>query len=134
MDPQNLLFSRRKSPRSPLTLLEEMEAGLSVSAIDHFSLATSLSKKAICDAIGLNTRTLNRRSTLKLDEADKLYRLARIFALAISVLEDELDALNWLTQPKIALGNQVPLALLKTELGAREVETLLNRIEHGVYS
>lgn len=131
---QGYEYFTSRSPKSSYEILDAMNKGISVDAVDKLSIRMSLGKQILCDAIGLNTRTLNRRDTLKLDEADKLYRLARIFALAVNVLEDDKDALDWLTQPKIALNNQIPLSLLNTDLGAREVETLLNQIEYGIYS
>lgn len=51
--------------------------------------------------------------------------LARALALAPALLLDE---------PHLALGGDSPLALADTELGAREVDDLLGRLEHGVYS
>jgi uncharacterized protein (DUF2384 family) len=36
--------------------------------------------------------------------------------------------------PQFGLGGAVPLEYAETEVGAREVENLLGRIEHGVYS
>ena len=43
------------------------------------------------------------------------------------------DGRRWLRSPALGLGGAVPLEF-KTEVGAREVENLLGRIEHGVYS
>jgi uncharacterized protein (DUF2384 family) len=40
----------------------------------------------------------------------------------------------WLTCEQVGLGGEIPLAYAETEVGAREVEDLLGRIEHGVYS
>jgi uncharacterized protein (DUF2384 family) len=39
-----------------------------------------------------------------------------------------------LTHKQPGLGGAVPLDFAKTEIGAREVENLLGRIEYGVYS
>jgi putative toxin-antitoxin system antitoxin component (TIGR02293 family) len=66
--------------------------------------------------------------------SDRLYRLARIFALAEEVLEDREQAREWLRSPQVGLNNRVPFVLMETEAGAREVEDLLLRIEHGVLS
>jgi putative toxin-antitoxin system antitoxin component (TIGR02293 family) len=55
-------------------------------------------------------------------------------ALAIEVLESEAAALHWLKRPQIGLGGRVPLALLSTDPGRDQVEKLLLRIEHSVYS
>jgi putative toxin-antitoxin system antitoxin component (TIGR02293 family) len=42
-------------------------------------------------------------------------------------------AQQWLAFPQYGLGGVVPLDYARTEVGAREVETLLGRIEHSVY-
>jgi uncharacterized protein (DUF2384 family) len=39
-----------------------------------------------------------------------------------------------LIAPRKAFGNQSPLDYSRTELGAREVENLIGRLEHGVFS
>ncbi|WP_082407641.1 MbcA/ParS/Xre antitoxin family protein [Verrucomicrobium spinosum] len=39
-----------------------------------------------------------------------------------------------LNAPQTGLGGAIPLDYARTEVGAREVEALLTRIEHGVYA
>ena len=41
---------------------------------------------------------------------------------------------RWLASPQVGLGGAIPLEFAETEVGAREVENLLGRIEYGVYS
>jgi uncharacterized protein (DUF2384 family) len=36
--------------------------------------------------------------------------------------------------PQPALGGATPIEVAQTELGSREIENLVGRIEHGVYS
>jgi len=43
-------------------------------------------------------------------------------------------AVNWLTSPKKALNRQTPLLYARTELGAREVEDLIGRLDQGIFS
>ncbi len=66
--------------------------------------------------------------------SDRLYRLARIFSIACEVLEDEDKAKEWLRRQQVGLGGKIPLELLHTEAGSKEVEALLWRIEYGVIS
>jgi putative toxin-antitoxin system antitoxin component (TIGR02293 family) len=40
----------------------------------------------------------------------------------------------WLNSPNMALSWRAPLKLAETEQGARLVEDLIGRLEHGVYS
>lgn len=65
--------------------------------------------------------------------SDRAYRLANLLAHARGLFGTE-DALRWLKAPQRGLGGRVPLELAVTEVGSREVETLLGRIAHGVYS
>ena len=53
---------------------------------------------------------------------------------AVEVMESEEHARQWLASPQVGLGGEVPLEYAETEVGAREVEDLLGRIEYGVYS
>ena len=58
----------------------------------------------------------------------------RIMIRAVEVLGSREEASRWLHAPNPALGGQTPLELLDTDLGSRQVEDVLGRIEHGVYS
>jgi putative toxin-antitoxin system antitoxin component (TIGR02293 family) len=60
--------------------------------------------------------------------------LARVFELAREVLEDDEAAREWIREPQLGLGYRTPLDLIRTEIGFREVEDLLGRMEYGVLS
>jgi putative toxin-antitoxin system antitoxin component (TIGR02293 family) len=53
---------------------------------------------------------------------------------AVKVFGGIEEARQWLNSPQFGLGGAVPLDYAETEIGAREVENLLGRIEYGVYS
>lgn len=57
-----------------------------------------------------------------------------LFEKAEVVFENADLARQWLNRPQFGLGGEIPLDFAKTENGAREVENLLGRIEHGVFS
>ena len=67
-------------------------------------------------------------------ESDRVYRFARIIAMAEGVFEGKNEALEWLNSPQHGLGARVPFDMLQTDAGAREVEELLLRIDYGVIS
>lgn len=88
-------------------------------------------------ALTISNRTLVRRKAAKrfrVDESDRIARLARITARAIETLGTEEKATDWLRSPNRALGGAVPLYLTSTDIGARQVEDVLARIEHGIFS
>ena len=82
-------------------------------------------------------RTLDRRiaegENLKIDEADGIARLLRVVAMARQVFEDSTLADEWLRSANPALDGLVPIQMARTDLGGREVEAVLGRIEHGVF-
>ena len=90
------------------------------------------------DPSSATLRTLARRKSkgkLSPDESERLLRLSRVFELAVDLFEgDNAAALRWLTSPRKALEGNTPLAYARTEVGAREVENLIGRMEHGVFA
>ncbi len=83
-------------------------------------------------------RTLARRRSdkelLTVEETDKALRLKRIATLAERVFGDRTKAHRWLRKPKRRLQGDMPLAYLASENGARVVEEMLYRIEHGIFA
>jgi putative toxin-antitoxin system antitoxin component (TIGR02293 family) len=83
-------------------------------------------------------RTLARRRAanelLTVEETDKALRLKRIARLAERVFGDFAKAHRWLRKPKRSLAGRTPLDYLASENGARIVEDMLGRIEHGIYA
>ena len=67
-------------------------------------------------------------------ESERIYRIAKIYDRAVEVFGDEEMGRRWLKEPAWALGDRTPLEFAETELGAQEVDDLLGRIEHGVFT
>jgi putative toxin-antitoxin system antitoxin component (TIGR02293 family) len=82
-------------------------------------------------------RTLARRKAanepLTVEETDKALRLERIAVQAEHVFGDPDKAHRWLRKAKRELRGETPLAYLASEAGARVVEEMLFRIEHGIF-
>jgi putative toxin-antitoxin system antitoxin component (TIGR02293 family) len=119
-------------------LLQEIEEGLLFEHFETFRQNIGLSMTELGDLLQISPRTLNRRSQegrLQPDESDRLVRAARIFGKVLELFEgDLLASRNWLKSPQRGLGGVSPVEMARTELGAREVEDLIGRLEHGVFS
>jgi putative toxin-antitoxin system antitoxin component (TIGR02293 family) len=89
-------------------------------------------------ALVIPKRTLARRRAgkelLTVEETDKALRLKRIAVQAERVFGDPAKAYRWLRKPKRALDGATPVAFLASERGARSVEGMLIRIEHGMFA
>jgi putative toxin-antitoxin system antitoxin component (TIGR02293 family) len=83
-------------------------------------------------------RTLARRRAarepLTVEETDKAFRLDRVAAQAERTFGDAAKAQRWLRKPKRELNGCSPLDFLASESGARLVEDMLTRIEHGMFA
>jgi putative toxin-antitoxin system antitoxin component (TIGR02293 family) len=117
---------------------DTIRAGLPAQSAFLLQERLALSAADFAKILAISTRTLSRirhgKQRMDAVASDRLYRVARLFALACEVLEDEATAVQWLKLPQTGLGGRTPLALLLAEAGAREVENLLLRIEYGVFS
>lgn len=117
-------------------LIPIVRAGIPAISIRSLADKTQTPISLIGEIAKIDKSTLMRRlrenRRLKPSESDRVLRFARVFALAKSALGD--DAHAWLNAENRALGGVKPLSLLDTASGAREVENVLGRIEHGVFS
>ena len=74
-----------------------------------------------------------RRNRLNAAESERTERIARVLASAEYVWSGvRQDARRFLTTPHPALRGRTPLDTAMTELGARQVEELLEKIFHGL--
>lgn len=111
--------------------------GFPVSSFAAVSKYTSVPQERLSFVI--NPRTLQRRIAkpdprLDVGESDRLFRVARIYALAERVLGSVDDARVWMNTPNRSLDNARPFDLLATEAEARDVEDTLGRIADGVFA
>jgi putative toxin-antitoxin system antitoxin component (TIGR02293 family) len=116
-----------------------VKAGLPVSEFDALRQLLGLTVERLADKIGISIATLSRRRQTRqpLDpgHSDRLLRFARLFRLAVELHDgDEKAARDWLNKPARALDGESPLDHADTEAGAREVENLIGRLEHSVYT
>ena len=76
--------------------------------------------------------TFKRRTRLSPTESERTERLARVIATAEYTWNDRDGAREWLTRAHSELGKRTPLECALTELGARRVEELLERLFYGI--
>ena len=121
-----------------LKLAKKVEAGFSFGALERLGEITGLSLETLRVAVRITPRTLTRRrkeKKLSPEESDRLVSISRLLAQTFELFEGNVEAgMRWFTSPNRALGGQSPLKVAATETGAREVENLIGRLEHGVFT
>jgi len=121
---------------APLRIVATVRKGLPYSALLRLQRNTGLSATVLADLAQIPARTLARRKQLgKLDpdESDRLVRVTRVIGRAVELFEGDVrTAREWLSTSHLPLGGRTPLELARTDVGAREVENLVGRLEHGI--
>ncbi|MER1051139.1 antitoxin Xre/MbcA/ParS toxin-binding domain-containing protein [Pseudomonas aeruginosa] len=95
------------------------------------SLTASLAEQLFSVSQSTLLRRLKDRQRLSSVTSERLDRLASVANLAHEVFEDRNRALSWLSSPNVALGNQQPIMLCETEIGANQVRRVLHALEWG---
>jgi len=117
-------------------LHDRVQKGLSYAALERLRRVLDVPVSQFAELIWIAPRTVARRKEtgrLRPDESDRLLRMARVTGLALQLFEGDLaEARRWLLSPQPALGGEAPARLAKTEVGAREVEHLVGRLERGI--
>lgn len=122
---------------SPGQLIGAMTAGLPVEELDCLRGQLDLPMEKLILRLGISKATLHRRrqaGRLDRNESDRILRYARLLGMAVAVMESLESGRRWLKSPQTGLSGATPLDYAETEVGAREVENLLGRIEYGVFS
>ncbi|MCW1922602.1 DUF2384 domain-containing protein [Luteolibacter arcticus] len=144
--PEQIAYAEEIDERSKGSVLREPEAaymidkvrdGLPMTEFHTLREMLGLTEERLAGLLGMSRATLHRRKTggtLDRAASDRLVRYARLLNRAEAVFDSADSARRWLSAPAIAFHGESPLDFADTEVGAREVEALLGRIEHGVFS
>jgi putative toxin-antitoxin system antitoxin component (TIGR02293 family) len=133
-----LLGNRQSGAREGAQWHNRILEGLTFEAVERVKARASLTDAEVARLLGIGEATLRRArasgSALDAATSDRLYRLSKAIAIAEDVLEGPENAMSWLRRSQPGLAGCVPLELLVTQAGADQVETLLRRIDFGVYA
>ncbi len=87
--------------------------------------------------LGVSPATLHRRKKsgrLETPESERVVRFARLFGIIMDVFQTKEATREWLKTSNPGTAGESPLNYSDTEFGAREVEHLIGRIEHGIFN
>lgn len=110
--------------------------GFTVSVYNRIKSALGLTDLQFASALDRRPAALKRHfaagKRLPLAESDRIFRIVYVFSFACFVFDSAAAAKDWLLQPQFSFGGRIPFEVMWTEAGAREVEDLLGRIQHGI--
>jgi len=101
------------------------------STVSHLTQDTETARQ-ISNRLIPSASFKRRRSLLNPQESERVERLARVFATALDIWGNDKDAQQFLFTPHPLLNQQRPVDLAFTELGARQIEQILENIRYGL--
>lgn len=116
-------------------LVAAIKEGLPTDRVEKLKESLQVPTTWMIELLNIPSSTLARRrqtGRLDKDESERIVRLARLVLLTAEAFGSLERARQWLKRPQYALGGSTPLVYADTEPGAREVEDLLIRIQHGI--
>lgn len=129
----------RQIKEDPAAMVELVKGGIDVGELKSLMDDLDISQQTLAEVVNIRPRTLVRRFQekavrLTTDESERVLRIRLLVDRAVEILGGEEPARSWLKAPNYSLGGIAPILFSDTEPGAREVERLLGRIEHGVFA
>ncbi len=119
-------------------IVRQVQEGFFFDHFAKFEKFSGLTREKLARFVAIPVRTMTRRQTtgrLQPEESDRVLRASRIFEMAVELFEGDISAARqWLLTAQPGLGGEIPLEFSSTDVGAREVENLIGRLELGVIS
>lgn len=119
-------------------LVGAIQKGFRYETFERFRRNIALPVETLMALVSIPRRTLTRRKLegrFAPEESDRLARASRVYAKALQLFDgDSQAASHWFVVPQRGLGGEIPVVVSSTEVGAREVERLIDRLEHGVFA
>lgn len=115
--------------------LKRIQEGFKPVLVNALCITFNIRRDDLASLLDTSSSTLDRRQRhkqrLEPTISEKLDRILAVTHLADDVFEDREEAIAWMNRPNAALGEQPPLMLCGTELGAKQVRRILHALEWG---
>lgn len=115
--------------------LKQIKSGFPAHLFQAMRLTFNLPERSLTVLLNASISTLERcvREHKPLDTvaSERLDRIASVSHQAEEVFENRDAAAQWMSRPNNALGDNAPILLCETEIGAKQVRRVLQALEWG---
>lgn len=118
--------------------VSKLAEGVPITRAEQVRARVKIDEALFSSIIGyseVHYKRLIKEKTKHLREvaSNRLYRFAQVIEHAVELYDgDQETALRWLRHPNPAFGNQAPMEMLKSEVGADMVDKLITQLELGI--
>ena len=111
--------------------------GVPIILLEEFSTYSGIALKELLEVV-IPPRTLKhrrqRQEPLSIEESDRLFRVVRMYELAVKVYGDREDGRKWLLSRMRRFDERTALSMLRTEAGEHAVQEFLIQIDEGMFA
>ncbi|SFT53692.1 putative toxin-antitoxin system antitoxin component, TIGR02293 family [Algoriphagus locisalis] len=131
LSPQDILRVDSEWLVEPLSRVDTFRNGLDKNALESFKELSGLDYNTLADALGVSTKTLQRKETFDTGQSEKLYELAELYAIGVNYFGRD-GFRKWMDRPLFSLGNRKPLGLIDVSEGIDLLKAEIMRLQHGI--
>lgn len=126
-------FSSEQARQPYVVRIRHLQSGLNPAVSQSLRETFGLTKLGLEVLLDISSSTLERRKKagkpLDLTTSEKLDRIAEVSHLAHAVFDDRAKAVEWMKKSNASLGDEAPIMLCRTELGAKQVRRVLHAMD-----
>lgn len=118
-------------------LVDLSRKGVRKSSLRSLSSYLGITMEALSGILHSSHRNIQRKDDnelLDVYKSEQAIEIAQVISKCLDIFGTKENMQQWLHSSVIALGGKKPIDLLDTSFGIRIIFTVLNRLEHGVYS
>lgn len=115
----------------PLSRVDTFRNGLTKSSFENLKELSGLDYTTLASALGISTKTLQRKEVFDTIQSEKIYQLADLYATGINYFGRE-GFRRWMERPLFTLGNRIPLDLIDVSEGVDLLKIEIMRLQHGI--
>lgn len=120
-----------KDIEEPLNRVDTFREGLSRKSFDRLKEITGLDNNTLAEALGVSSKTIQRKEIFGVIQSEKMYELAELYALGISYFGKD-GFRRWMDRPLFSIGNRKPIELIDVSEGLMLLKAEIMRLQHGI--
>lgn len=115
----------------PLGRVDTFRRGLPKRSFEKLKQVTGLDYNTMATALGVSSKTLQRKQIFDAIQSEKMYELAELYSMGMAYF-GEAGFRRWMERPLFSIGNRTPLELIDVSEGITLLKTEIMRLQHGI--
>lgn len=115
----------------PLNRVDTFREGLSKNSFENLKEITGLDSTTLAAALGVSSKTIQRKQIFDVIQSEKMYKLADLYATGLSYFGKE-GFRRWMNRPLFSIGNRKPIELIDVNEGILLLKSEISRLQHGI--